>query len=409
MHGATLLDETGSVLRPAILWNDGRSADQCGALETALPTLGRITGNRAMPGFTAPKLLWVREHEPDIFAKIAKVLLPKDYIRLCMTGDYASDMSDSAGTLWLDVKARSWSTDVLKACGLTEAHMPTLNEGSEITGHLSSDVAREWGMSQVPVAAGGGDNAAGAVGSGVIRKGEGFLSLGTSGVIFLADDAYRPDADGGLHTFCHALPGKWHQMAVMLSAASAVDWVALVTGYDNPAALYSDAATRGSLTDSEVFLPYLSGERTPYNDPNAKGVFFGLTHNTDRTAMAQAALEGVAFGLADGVNALRKAGAGIDVLSVIGGGARSHYWGRILAAAMDVPLTYRESGTVGPAYGAARLAMIAVTNADVETVCQPPPISHVIEPDPDLREQLAGKYETYKTLYTGLSAAFQPA
>lgn len=406
MHGATLLDDQGDVIRPAILWNDGRSANACDRLEQAVPDLAGITGNRAMPGFTAPKLLWLRRHEPETFAKVAMVLLPKDYVRFKMTGAFASDMSDSAGTLWLDTGRRQWSETVLSACDLTPDHMPELFEGPDITGQLSVDIAQGWGMDRVPVVAGGGDNAAGAVGSGVVKKGDGFLSLGTSGVIFLANEIYRPCAEGGLHTFCHALPDRWHHMAVMLSAASAVDWVAELCGYDNPGNLHAEAEARATLSEREIFLPYLSGERTPHNNPNAQGVFFGLTHETDRAALAQAALEGVAFGLADGVDALRNAGAEIESLSVIGGGARSHYWGQILASTFDLPLIYRDSGTVGPAYGAAQIARLGLSGEAIEDVCKPPPVTHVIEPDTDKREQLALRHTKFKSLYSALETSF---
>ena len=399
MHGATLLDAQGDVLRPAILWNDGRSAANCAAMAEALPELTDITGNLAMPGFTAPKLHWVREHEPDIFARVAKVLLPKDYVRWLMSGVFASDMSDSAGTLWMDVSKRDWSDEMLALTGLDRSHMPELFEGSEATGTLSADVAASWGMARVPIAAGGGDNAAGAVGSGVVRPGEGFVSLGTSGVVFLADDAYRPNTDGAVHTFCHALPGLWHQMSVILSAASAVDFVASMTGFSSPGELYEQTAAAAKPGTGPVFLPYLTGERTPHNDANAKGAFFGLTASHTPLDLAQAALEGVAFALADGVDVLRDAGARIDSLSVIGGGARSDWWGRIIASAMDLPLTYREAGEVGPAFGAARLARLCLGEDTVADVCTAPPVSHVIEPDPDMRALFQARRSTFTKLY----------
>lgn len=407
MHGATLIGDDGKALRPAILWNDGRSAVECETLERSVQDLRAITGNCAMPGFTAPKLLWVKNHEPDIFSKIRKVLLPKDYVRLRMTGDYASDMSDSAGTLWLDTENRRWSDAVLNATGLTTDHMPRLYEGTEVTGRLRAELAEAWGMARVDVVAGGGDNAAGAVGSGVVENGEGFLSLGTSGVIFLADDAYRPHPDGGIHTFCHALPNRWHQMAVMLSAASAIDWVAGICGFDDPAALYATAETSNRLSRGEIFLPYLSGERTPHNNPSAQGVFFGLTHATGTAELAQAALEGVAFGLADGVKALRDSGAEIKSLSVIGGGSKSAYWGKILASVFDIPLIYRDSGSVGPAYGAARLARLGVTKVCIEDVCKPPAIQNIIEPDAAMRDHLMERLGLFRSLYASLSEAFK--
>ena len=407
MHGATPIDARGAAIRPAILWNDGRSLAECAELEATLPELAAITGNRAMPGFTAPKLLWLRKHEPQAFEKIAKVLLPKDYVRLRMTGDYASDMSDSAGTLWLDTKARDWSDAVLDACGLTRAHMPKLHEGNQFTGELRGELAEAWGMKRVPVAAGGGDNAAGAVGSGVVRAGDAFLSLGTSGVTCLADDQYRPNPQGGVHTFCHALPERWHQMSVMLSAASAVDWVARVAGYSDPAALYAAAEKRNQPCDHEMFLPYLTGERTPHNDPLAQGVLFGLTPSSDAVALGQAALEGVAFALADGIDALHDTGARIETLTVIGGGARSKYWGKILSSVFNHPLLYREGGEVGPAYGAARLARLALTQEDIEDVCAPPPIRDVVEPSEKLRDHYTARRPLFRELYKNLAPLFK--
>lgn len=407
MHGATPIDHDGAFIRPAILWNDGRSLNECEELEDALPSLGDITGNRAMPGFTAPKLLWMRKNEPENFARIKKVLLPKDYVRLRMTGDYASDMSDSAGTLWLDTKARDWSDAVLDACSLSREHMPALYEGNELTGRLRSELAEAWGMARVPVAAGGGDNAAGAVGSGTVRTGDAFLSLGTSGVTFLADSQYRPNPQGGVHTFCHALPDRWHEMSVMLSAASAVDWVARIAGFAEPADLYAAVEKRSRPAATEFFLPYLSGERTPHNDPLAQGVFFGLTSSSDATALGQAALEGVAFGLADGIDSLHATGARIETLTVIGGGARSQYWGKILSSVFDQPLIYRKGGEVGPAFGAARLARLALHGEDIEDVCVAPPICNIIEPSEKLRDHFAARRTIFQRLYKKLAPLFR--
>ncbi len=399
MHGATLLDADDRPLRPAILWNDGRSFAECEAMERAVPTLRTIAGNIAMPGFTAPKLLWVRDHEPEIFAKIATVLLPKDYVRLQMTGDKASDLSDSAGTLWLDVAARSWSDELLAACGLTQGQMPALYEGSQITGTLTAEIAELWGMPQVPVAAGGGDNAAGAVGVGVVADGDALLSLGTSGVIFVATKDFRPNADSAVHAFCHALPGMWHQMSVHLSAASCIDWVARITGATGPAELFARAEAAGPASGPEIFLPYLSGERTPHNDAEVRGAFLRLDNDTDAGRLSQAVLEGVAFALADGVDVLREAGTTIDRLAVIGGGARSRYWGETLAAAMEVELVYLQGGEVGPALGAARLAQLAVDGGDPATVCVAPPVSHRIAPDPALVSALAEKKAAFRQAY----------
>ena len=399
MHGATLLGADDRPLRPAILWNDGRSAAECRALEAAVPDLHAITGNLAMPGFTAPKLLWVRDHEPDVFAAVRTVLLPKDYVRLKMTGDKASDLSDSAGTIWLDVAGRRWSDAVLDASGLTQAQMPSLHEGSAVTGTLLADVAELWGVPPVPVAAGGGDNAAGAVGVGVVQDGDALLSLGTSGVIFVATKEFRPNPARAVHAFCHALPGLWHQMSVHLSAASCIDWVARITAAGGAAELFARAEAAGPACGPELFLPYLSGERTPHNDAEVRGAFLRLDHDTDGGRLAQAVLEGVAFALADGLDALKDAGTRVDRMAVIGGGARSGYWGRILASAMEVELVYLQGGEVGPALGAARLAQLAVDGGDPATVCAAPPVARSIAPEPELVDRLAAKKAAFRDAY----------
>ncbi len=404
MHGATLLGNDDRPLHPAILWNDGRSFAECAALELAEPASRSITGNLAMPGFTAPKLLWIRQHEPAIFDQIATVLLPKDYVRLCMTGDKASDMSDSAGTLWLDVAGRRWSDPMLAATGLQMAQMPKLLEGCEISGQLRQDIAAAWGMNTVPVVAGGGDNAAGAVGVGVIEDGDAFLSLGTSGVIFVATGQYRPNPAGGVHTFCHCLPETWHQMSVHLSAASCVDWGARLTGLPGLGEFFAAAQAAGSATGPEIFLPYLSGERTPHNDPHIRGTFLSLGNETDPGALAVSILEGVAFAHADGLDALRNAGTAIEQLTVIGGGARSQFWGTILSAVLGVRLVYIDGGEVGPALGAAKLAQIAMTGESAAQNRARPAIRDIIEPDPLLAERLAPKLARFRDAFAKIKA-----
>ncbi|MEO1222305.1 MAG: xylulokinase [Pseudomonadota bacterium] len=323
MHGATLLDAQDRPLRPAILWNDGRSHVEASHLQHKEVGFLDAAGNTVMPGFTAPKLEWVRRHEPEIFEATVKVLLPKDYVRLCLSGAYASDMSDSAGTLWLDIERRAWHEPLLSACGLSLNHMPELYEGTQATGSLLPGVASDWGMARVPIFAGGGDNAAGAAAVGVINPGQTLMSLGTSGVIFTATDGYRAAPASGVHSFCHAVPGRWHLMSVMLSAASCLDWACTLTGTSTAADLIELAETTKGKPVSELFLPYLSGERTPHNDPHAKGVLFGVTHDTGPAELAQAVLEGVAFGMADGSDALMAAGATIDSFSVVGGGVKA--------------------------------------------------------------------------------------
>ncbi len=401
MHGATVLGADDRVLRPAILWNDGRSHAECAELEASEPRLREIAGNIAMPGFTAPKLAWLRKHEPELFGKVATVLLPKDYLRLLMTGEKASDMSDAAGTLWLDVAKRDWSDALLEATGLSRQNMPRLCEGPELTGRLLPDVAAAWGMDQVPVVAGAGDNAAGAVGVGVVADGDAFLSLGTSGVIFVANDAFRPNPARAVHAFCHCLPDKWHQMSVHLSAASCVDWACSALGIDGPADFFAMAEATGAAAGDELFLPYLSGERTPHNNPHIRAGFLGAGADTDRGRLAVSVLEGVAFAHADGIAALREAGTHVELLSVIGGGSRSHFWGTILAAAMDVRLAYVDGGEVGPALGAARLAQIG-SGASIGEVCTKPPEREIIEPDPDLRDRLVPKLANFRRAYAAV-------
>jgi len=346
----------------------------------------------------------VRRHEPAVFARVRKILLPKDYVRLRMTGEHASDMSDSAGTLWLDVARRQWSATLLAACGLSLDHMPALYEGTQITGRLRPQVAELWGMEEAPVAAGGGDNAAGAVGVGVVRDGEAFLSLGTSGVIFVATDAFRPNPARAVHAFCHCLPHMWHQMSVHLSAASCVDWVARLIGAASPGEVFARAEAAGPGAGGELFLPYLSGERTPHNDPHVRGAFLHLDNDTDTGRLAEAVLEGVAFALADGLDALRDAGARVGQISIIGGGARSDYWGRLIAAALDAPLVYRRGAEVGPALGAARLARLAAEGGDAAEICAPPPVSHIITPDPAISARLAEKQARFRAAYPRIGA-----
>ncbi|MGB0921432.1 MAG: xylulokinase [Alphaproteobacteria bacterium] len=405
MHGATVLGVDDKPLRPAILWNDGRAFAECAALEQAVPNSRAITGNIAMPGFTAPKIAWLREHEPKVADKIAKVLLPKDYLRLVMTGDHASDMSDSAGTLWLDVAARAWSDEMLAATGLTRDHMPKLYEGPQVTGRLRAEIAAGWGVAQMPVVAGGGDNAAGAVGIGVTQPGQGFLSLGTSGVYFVAGDKFRPNPAGAVHAFCHALPDTWHQMAVMLSAASCLDWAARLTGAKDVATLMASAEAAEAPAAPLHFLPYLTGERTPHNDPKARGVLFGLGPDVTQGQIGQAVLQGVAFGLADGQRVLQAAGTSIESVTAIGGGAQSQYWLQILANVLDQPLLLREGSEVGPALGAARLAQMGVTGADASMLTAPP-IRAEIVPNPNQQPRLNDLYESWQALYPALKDHF---
>ena len=403
MHGLVALDAHGEVLRPAILWNDGRTQAQCDEIEERVgrDRLVALTGNRALAGFTAPKLLWVAKHEPDLFARVASVLLPKDWLRLCMTGEKVSEMSDAAGSLWLDVAGRCWSPELLAACDLSEAQMPRLVEGSAVSARLLPAIAREWGLPEgLPVAGGGGDNAASAVGIGAVAPGQGFLSLGTSGVMFVVTDRYRPNPVSAVHAFCHALPGLWHQMSVTLSAASSLAWLTHLLGAADEATLLGQAA---ALTDEQrdaapLFLPYLSGERTPHNDAAAQGLFFGLTHDTDPARLAWSVIEGVAFSMCDGLAALQAAGTTVGPLSLVGGGSRSALWAQLLASALDLEMRIPEGGAAGGALGAARLAWLA-DGGSVATVCVAPGTRQTFMPSATQRARLLPRYDRYRALY----------
>lgn len=410
MHGAVLLDEHDAVLRPAILWNDGRSAPQCAALTLAVPELTRITGNLAMPGFTAPKLLWVREHEPALFARTARVILPKDYLRLRLTGEAITDCSDASGTLWLDVGRRDWSDLMLAATGLSRHHMPRLVEGSAPAGHLQGALAARWGLTaDIVVAGGGGDNAASAVGLGAVEPNQGFVSLGTSGVVFVADDQFQPNPAAAVHTFCHAVPGRWHRMSVMLSASSCLDWAARLTGQASVAHLLALAATvdAAGRASAPLFLPYLSGERTPHNDAAAQGVLFGLAHGHDAAAIAWAVVEGVSFGLLDGLDALAPDQRGRPTsFDVVGGGARSAFWVQLLASVLDVELVVREGQEAGAALGAAVLARLAGGASIAEASRPATDKSFRFAPDAATRVEIMSRHARFRALYATLKSSF---
>ncbi|MBB3164914.1 xylulokinase [Rhizobium laguerreae] len=403
MHGATLIDATDKVLRPCILWNDTRSYVEAAALD-ADPRFRALTGNIVFPGFTAPKLAWIEKHEPDVFGKIAKVLLPKDYLRLWLTGDYISEMSDSAGTSWLDTGKRAWSSELLAATKLSEEQMPALVEGTEQAGKLRSELAAQWGISgDVVVAGGAGDNAASACGMGTVSDGAAFVSLGTSGVLFAANGSYLPKPESAVHAFCHALPNTWHQMGVILSATDALNWHSGVTG-KSAADLTGELGETLKAPTGVTFLPYLSGERTPHNDAVIRGAFIGLEHESSRVVLTQAVLEGVAFAIRDNLEALRSAGTGISRVTAIGGGSRSRYWLASIATALGVPVDLPADGDFGAAFGAARLGLIAATGADPITVCTPPVTAGTIEPVASLSGAYEDAYKRYRALYPAIKS-----
>ncbi len=403
MHGATLLDDQGAVLRPCILWNDTRSAAEAAELD-ADPHYRAISGNIVFPGFTAPKLVWVARHEPDVFAKVGKVLLPKDYLGWYLTGIYASDMSDSAGTSWLDVGARDWSDALLNASGMRRDQMPDLVEGTGSIGSVPDDRAAELGLpAGVLVMGGGGDNAVAACGIGALQEGDGFVSLGTSGVLLAARDGFAPDAASAVHSFCHAVPGTWYQMGVILAATDCLNWLAGVLG-TSPAELTAELGETVHDPGPIRFLPYLSGERTPHNDSAVRGSFINLDIASDRRDMTRALIEGVSFALRDSLEALRSTGANPERLIAIGGGVQSLYWVELLANVLGLPLDLPEKGEFGAAMGAARIAECGITGADPAGVMTKPEIAETIHPDPARAQAFEDAYRAYTSSYAILKA-----
>jgi xylulokinase len=409
MHGAVCVDARDRVLRDAILWNDMRSDAECAALTRRAPDLHRVAGNLAMPGFTAPKLLWLARHEPDVFAATDCVLLPKDYLRLKLTGERISDPSDAAGTLWLDVAARDWSDTLLAACDMRRAQMPALREGNAPAGTLRADVAHELGLSRsIVIATGGGDNAASAIGIGATEPGDGFLSLGTSGVLCVIGDRFLPNPASAVHAFCHAIPARWNQMSVVLSAASCLRWVCKLTGTDEPTLLAEIARLdEDTLDNAPLFLPYLSGERTPHNDPYAQGVFLGMTPSTDRAVLGYAVIEGVTLALADGLDVLRATGTRVDALSLLGGGARSPLWAQLLADALGLTLHTHGGGETGAALGAARLGWLAA-GGQMDKVLTKPPVNQAFFPDARKHDALRARLARLRELYQHVRPLFEP-
>ncbi|MFC3074500.1 xylulokinase [Shinella pollutisoli] len=404
MHGATLIDRQDRMLRPCIMWNDTRSHREAAALD-ADARFRAITGNIVFPGFTAPKLAWVKNNEPDIFAAVRWVLLPKDYLRFWLTGEHMSEMSDSAGTSWLDTGARTWSAELLAATDLDEKQMPDLVEGTDSAGTLRPELAARWGLGDgVVVAGGAGDNAASACGMGTVREGAAFVSLGTSGVLFAANGSYLPNPASAVHAFCHALPATWHQMGVILSATDALNWHSRVTGA-SASDLTAELGEALRAPSGVIFLPYLSGERTPHNDASIRGAFAGLGHESGRALLTQAVLEGVSFAIRDSLEALRSAGTNLTRVTAIGGGSRSRYWLKSIATALNLPVDIPADGDFGAAFGAARLGLIAATGADPLAVCTPPATAETIAPEQALSAAYEDAYQRYRRLYPAISAA----
>jgi xylulokinase len=415
MHGAVFLDAQDQILRPALLWNDGRTAAQCDAITQRVggERLIQIAGNPALTGFQAPKVLWLRDHEPQQYARVRHVLLPKDYLRLLLTGEYASDVSDAAGTLLLDLQQRDWSNELLEALDIPRVWLPQVYEGPDVTGRLRQSVAEELGLpAGMPVIAGGGDNAAAAIGTGIIRDGVISASIGTSGVLFAHSDAIRRDPQGRLHTFCHAVPEAYHLMAVTLSAGGAFQWLRTTVRAVAPDLSYEQLVALAAATppgaDGLLFLPYLSGERTPHRDPLARGAFVGLTVRHTLGHMARAVMEGVVFSLRDGLQIMRELGLRIDDVRVTGGGARSALWRQMQADIFGHPVTLMRAEE-GPAFGAALLAGVgAGLYPDVAVaVATAVRTSDAVEPQPTSQRMYDELYGVYRTLYAALTPAYK--
>ena len=411
MHGLVLLDRADAVLRPAILWNDQRTAAECDAIRAAVGAerLIAITGNDALTGFTAPKLVWVRDHEPDVWDRIAHVLLPKDYVRLRLTGGHAMDKADGAGTILFDLAARDWSPEVLAALEIDRAWMPPTFEGPETTGTVSADAAAATGLRVgTPVVAGGGDQAANAVGVGVVDPGSMALSLGTSGVVFAATDRAIHEPRGIVHAFCHAVPGRWHLMSVMLSAAGSLRWFrdTLAPGEDF-GALAARAAEVPAGSDGLLFLPYLTGERSPHPDPLARGAFVGLTVGHDRRHLTRAVLEGVAFGLRDGLDLMTAAGMPVPAeIRASGGGTASPLWRQILADVLGAEIATVNTAE-GAAFGAGLLATVAAGwfRSVPEAAAAAVHVTPAASPGPDAG-RYADAHRRYRELYPSLAPTF---
>ena len=421
MHGLVLLDEDGRVLRPAILWNDQRTGDQCRIIteRLGLETLLKLTGNPVLPGFTAPKLLWVAQNEPELFARTARFLLPKDYVRFRLTGTLATDVSDASGTSLFDVANRTWSDAMFDALDIPRAWAPDCVESPEVCGRVTVQAAGQTGLAPgTPVVGGGGDQAAQAIGTGLVTEGKIAATLGTSGVVFAPTQSPRIDPAGRLHAFCHAVPGMWHVMGVMLAAGGSLRWFRDELGNVERSAaglldvepydlIASQAARAPAGCEGLVFLPYLSGERTPHPDPNARGAFVGLTLRHGKRHLARAVLEGVAYGLRDSLTLVRELGTSPESLRVSGGGARSELWRQILADVFDLDVA-TVNLSEGAALGAALLAGVgAKVFTDVEQACD-----RIIRetsrlrPDPDNRETYDKGYTVYRNLYPALKPTF---
>jgi len=410
MHGLVVLDKDDNVIRPAILWNDGRTAKEVDYLNNVVgrEKLSRLTANIAFAGFTAPKILWMRENEPELFARIAKIMLPKDYINYVLTGVHCTDCSDASGMLLLDVEHRRWSKEMLELCGVTEGQMPRLFESYEAVGTLKPEIAKQLGLSpDVVVCAGAGDNAAAAVGTGTVGEGACNISLGTSGTIFISSERFGVDPHNALHAFAHA-DGRYHLMGCMLSAASCNKWLMEDIFQTKDYAGEQKDITPDRLGNDHVyFLPYLMGERSPINDTDARGTFVGMTMDTSRSDLTQAVLEGVAFAIRDSFEVAKALGIDIRRSKICGGGAKSPLWRTIMANVLNISLDIPESEQ-GPGMGGAMLAMVACgLYPTVEAACAKlVRTAETVEPDPDLAARYEIRYRQFQTIYPALKGVF---
>jgi xylulokinase len=410
MHAALLLDATDLPVRPAMLWNDGRAHAEADTLKSLGAGLAAELGVPALANFTAPKLLWLARHEPQALARARCLLLPKDYLRLQLTGERATDPSDAAGTWLLDIARRAWSPHAVAAVGIDPAILPRLVEGSAPSGTLRASVATQFGLPPgTVVACGGGDTMAGGVGIGAVDDGQAFVGLSTSAQLFVAANAYRPAPAQFVHAYCHALPARWCQMAAMLNGAGVLAGIAHLLGDAEVGALLAEVEKRFSGPSNLLVLPYLSGERTPHDDPHARGVIFGLTPDTSRLDLVQAAMEGVAFTFADARDALAAGGTAISSAGLVGGGARSRLWARLIASILGVPLRRYAGAARGPALGAARLARLALGSQDPSAILHEPPVESVVEPEAALAEAYAPRVASFRALYAALRPQFAAA
>ena len=401
MHGAVTLDADLKTIRPCIMWNDTRSHREAAELDSD-PAFRGISANIVFPGFTAPKLKWMANNEPENFSRVAHVMLPKDYLVWWLTGRFMSEMSDASGTSWLDVANRCWSDELIAASGMKQDQFPELVEGSEAAGKVRSELASRFGWTKPPVVAGGGaDNACAACGIGALKEGQGFVSLGTSGVVLVARDTFAPKADSAVHTFCHAVPGRWYQMGVSLAATDNLNWLAGILG-QTPDQLTEGLPASPSGPSRVRFFPYLSGERTPHNDPDIRGAFTGLSKLADRNVLVSAVMEGVSFAMRDCLESLRATGAEPASLMAVGGGSRSDFWLATLANTLNLPIEVPEKGDFGAALGAARLAIAAAGGGDAASIMTRPGIARTIEPDSKCVQAYEAAYQKFADSYRGL-------